>query len=244
MKDHGLGALRSPVDPRDAEYHAVTLGLPTAPALPVQVALPPGGAWDQGSEGTCVGHGVGLAAVVAIHRATGEWIVRDAGAGHRLGRDLYYQTTHDATYSYGTWARLALRTALKVGVLGADGRRHKIGAYHSLLPSADIRSDIEAALAAGMVVNVSYAWSRRWMVANAPFDTLPRPALPDAGGHNVSIWRAAMKHPTAGSAALRRDHSLRNSWGSSWFGDGAAYVDAAIETTSRLWEAWVITAGG
>lgn len=242
MSDHGLGAFPSPPDPRDAVYAAVTLALPTAPTLPVQVMLPPGGAWDQGSEGTCVGHGVGLAAVVAIHKATGRWIVRTPAEGHRLGRDLYYQTTHDASYSRGTWARLALRTALKLGVLGADGKRHKIGAYHSLLPSTDIRSDVEAALAAGMLVNVSYAWSRRWMVATAPFDTLPRPTLPDAGGHNVSLWRAAMKHPTSGSSALRRDHSLRNSWGAAWCGDGAAYLDSAIETTPRLWEAWIITA--
>ena len=242
MSEHGLGALRSPADPRDADYHVARLALPTAPSLPVQVALPPGGAWDQGDEGTCVGHGVGLAAVVAIHKATGIWIVKDAAAGHRLARDLYYQTTHDTTYSYGTWARLALRTALKLGVLGADGKRHRIGAYHSLLPSSDIRSSVEAALAAGMLVNVSFEWPRRWMVENAPFDTLPSPTKASPGGHNVSIWRAVMKHPTAGSPALRRDHSLRNSWGAGWFGDGAAYFNSALETGSRLWEAWVIDA--
>lgn len=242
MTEHGLGALRSPADPRD--FSAAVLLPPTAPSLPVQVALPPGGAWDQGTEGTCVGHGVGLAAVVAIHKATGKWIVTNPADGHRLGRDLYYQTTHDATYSYGTWARLALRTALKLGVLGSDGKRHKIGGYHSLLPSADIRSAVELALAAGMIVNVSYGWPKRWMLDTAPFDTLPSPGVADVGGHNVSIWRAAMKHPTAGSTSLRRDHSLRNSWGSAWFGDGAAYFNSAIETTPRLWEAWVITAGG
>lgn len=241
MTDHGLGALRSPADPRDALYQVATLALPTAPKLPVQVALPPGGAWDQELEGTCVGHGVGLAAVVAIHKATGKWIVRNPADGHRLARDLYYQTTHDATYSYGTWARLALRTALTLGVLGSDGRRHKIKSYHSLASSPDIRSDVEAALAAGMLVNVSFGWARNWMVENASFDTLPKPVVREVGGHNVSIWRAAMKHPSSGNPALRRDHSLRNSWGAAWFGDGAAYFDAAIETGARLWEAWVIT---
>lgn len=240
MADHGLGALPSPADPRDADYHVATLALPAAPALPVSVGLPPGGAWQQGDEGTCVGHGVGLAAVIAIHKATGEWIVRDAAAGHRLGRDLYYQTTHDYSYQVGTWARLALRTAVKVGVLGADGKRHKIAAYHAV-SGPDIVGAVVQALAAGMVVNVSYGWPKRWMIDNAPFDTLPKPGAADAGGHNICIWRMAMKHPTAGSAALREDASIRNSWGAAWFTDGAAYHDSAILATPRLWEAWVIT---
>lgn len=246
MDGFGLGAIPSGFDEGDAAYHFLTTAAAAAPrpVLPVQLpALPPGHPWDQDSLGTCVGNGVGLAAVIAIHKATGKWIVRDAVQGEALAKDLYHLANpSDPTYRRGAIIRDALKAAQKIGVLGGDGKRHKIGPYRSLLPSADIRSDIERAIAAGMAVVTGWHWPDMWVVANPPFDTLPDPpkGASLAGGHCVCLWRAVMKHPRAGSPALRRDHSIENSWDKRFTRDGAAYVNAALEVTGWLFDAWII----
>ena len=240
----GLGCIPSPPDPGDADYHIATLGLPP-PTLPVTVPLPPGHPWDQWRLGTCVGNGTGLACVIAIHRATGQWIVADAAAGELLAKDLYHLANPgDSTYREGAIIREALRGAKNVGVRGANGVRHRIKSYHSLLPSSDINGDVERALAAGMAVVTGWRWPEAWMAPMYPFDTLPEPG-PDpaiAGGHCVAIWRAAMKHPAAGVSSLRRDHSIENSWDKRWTVDGAAYFDAALERGSLLFDAWCVQA--
>src|SRR5574343_105299 len=239
-EEYGLGCLPSPVDPRD--YHVSRLALAPRPTLPVAVPLPPGHPWDQGSLGTCVGHGTGMAVVIAIHKATGKWIVKDALKGERLAKDLYLQATGDTTYMRGAWVRQAVAAAKKIGVLGADGKRYKIQAYHSLLPAADIRAEVETALAAGMGVITAWEWPRNWMAADYPFDTLPNPRPPTVGGHCVLVWRAAMKHPAPNSGLLRRDHAIENSWDGAFTKDGSAYLNSALENTPRLWEAWVVEA--
>lgn len=240
----GLGAIPSPYDPGDEEYAFTRIAeaLP-APALPVTVTLPPGGAWDQGAEGTCVGHGVGLAAVVAIHKATGKWIVTNDTHGHALGRDLYHQANPlDLTYQQGTYVRNGLKAAQKVGVLGADGKRYRIGPYRSLMGSPDVLNDVARAIGAGMVVVAGARWPRVWMARDFAFDTLPDPGADPAlaGGHCFVFWRVAAKHPAAGVPSLRVDPSIMNSWNHRWTPDGAAYMPGNLLRSSLMYDLWVI----
>ena len=214
------------------------------PVLPVTVPLPPGHPWNQDGLGTCIGNGCGLACVVAIHRATGRWIVESAQAGEALAHDLYHGANPgDSGYKQGARLIDALRFAQSTGVIGQDGKRYKIKTFHSLLPSTDINGDVERALAAGMAVATGWKWSAAWMADPAAhFDTLPHPGAPWAGGHCVAIWRAVMKHPSAGTTALRRDHDLEQSWG-AWGVQGGAYFDAALERDpTLLFDAYAVTA--
>ncbi len=251
--DFYYGARKSPSDPRDLRYHfAATVGLKLpAPTLPVSAPLPPGHPWNQGEEGTCVGHGVGLAIVVAIWRKTGKWIVSSPDAGHRLARDLYHLANPtDSSYQQGTDIRSAVDAATNIGVLGGDGKRYRISSYHTLMPSPtnDLIGDIERAIAGGFVVATAWAWPRNWeQMADGstdfPFHTLPEPDLNDiAGGHCVAIWRAANKHPAAGDPSLRRDHNIENSWGAGWGHRGCVYFDSSTETTSQFMDAYVVVA--
>ena len=246
MREFGLGAIPSPPDPGDEAYHFARIAAEIPmPTLPVTVPLPPGGAWDQLNEGTCVGHGVGLAAVVAIHKATGQWIISNAIAGHALGRDPYHQANPiDLTYQAGTYVRSGLKAAQKVGVLGADGKRYRIGTYRSLLPSADILGDVERAIGAGMIVVAGARWPRAWMARDYAFDTLPEPGANPiiAGGHCFAIWRVASKHPAAGVPSLRTDPSIMNSWDHRWTQDGAAYFDGALLSGPLYYDLWVVEA--
>ena len=240
----GLGCIPSPYDPGDEAYHFARIAetLP-APVLPVTAPLPPGHPWDQLNEGTCVGHGVGLAAVVAIHATTGKWIVNDAASGHVLARDLYHQANPtDFTYQAGTYVRNGLKAAQKVGVLGADGKRYKIGPYRSLLGSADVLGDVERAIGAGMIVVVGARWPSLWMARDYPFDTVPDPGANPAiaGGHCFALWRVALKHPAAGVPSLRVDPSIMNSWDLRWTKDGAAYMPGALLRSSLVYDIWVI----
>ncbi len=240
----GFGCIPSPYDPGDDEFAFTRIAETLPPVtLPVTVELPPGGSWDQGNEGTCVGHGVGLAAVVAIHRTTGRWIVTNDVQGHALGRDLYHQANPlDVSYQQGTYVRNGLKAAQKVGVLGADGKRYKIGPYRSLMGSADVLGDVERAIGAGMVVVAGAQWPKVWMAPDFPFDTLPEPGANPviAGGHCFTFWRVANKHPAAGVPSLRVDPSIMNSWNHRWTKDGAAYMDGALLRSALVYDLWII----
>ena len=248
MSDFALGCLPPTFDPGDADYHfaKIAQALP-APVLPVKAPLPPGYPWDQGNEGTCVGHGIGLAVVVAIHRKTGKWIVDDAKSGHALARDLYWQGTHDPTYQRGAQLRDVARAARNVGALGKDGTRHRIATYRTMLPSTDIVHDIERAIGAGYVVATGWRWPNLWMARDYSFDTLPDPPAdsPIAGGHCVGLCQATMKHPYANApagSALREDGLIANSWDLRWTKDGLAYVDTALIRAGWMFDALVIEA--
>ena len=237
-----LGAIPSPPDERDADYHLATIALPVKPALPVTIPNMPV-VWDQGQTGTCVGHGVGEAICIALYKKLGYWIAPTAADGEVLARDLYLNTTGDSTLSKGADIRSALKVAATTGVVGRTRggirQRFKIASYHTLLPSADVQGTIESALAGGMAVIAGLRWPKNWMLRDIPFDTLPDPPAnePEAGGHCVIFWRAVQKHPAAGSTALRVDDDLRNSWGLAFGPGGSAYVnhDTVVQRAFDLW---------
>ena len=244
-----LACIPSPADDGDAAYHISTLALPIAPPLPVQIRTrPPGTPWDQGQLGTCVGNGSGLACVVALNVKLGYWITQTSAQGEALAHDLYHLANpYDPTYEQGADIRSALKAAQKVGVLGYTKagiqQRFRIKSYHSLLPSPDLSTAIEAAIAAGMVVVVGFRWPEDWMVQSVPLDTLPTPPAgePAAGGHCVGIWRAAMRRPSPQVTALARMHELENSWGEAFGPGGAAFYEAALEP-SMIFDAYVVQA--
>lgn len=238
----GLGALPPTLDIRDQQYHLATLGLPpvTATALPVQTAMPPWKPLDQNGWGTCTAESTLLSLVVAYHKATGKWLYANAKEAQHAAEVLYVEATGDTTKSRGAELRPLLKHANKVGILLPNGTRVRSTSYHCLIPAKDIRADIEAAVAAGMAVVTAWYWPEKWMV-DPPFDTLPNPQpnAPLAGGHAIVVWRATMKHPSAGSSALRRDHAFMQSWGEKYGNDGTEYVNAALEVKGWLFDAWV-----
>lgn len=244
MSERGLGCLPPTLDVRDQAYHFATLGLPpvTATKLPVQTAMPPWKPLDQNGHGTCTAEATLLALVIAHHKATGRWLYRTAAEAQRSAVTLYLEATGDTTLARGAELRTLMKAAAKRGILLPDGSRVKAASYHCLMPSRDIRADIEAAISAGMAVVTAWYWPDAWMVEHPPFDTLPnpKPNAPLAGGHAIVAWRAVMKHPAAGSPALRRDHALMQSWGETVGNDGTEYVNAALEKTGWLFDAWVL----
>lgn len=241
----GLGCIPSALDVRDQGYHAATLKLPRVKAvqLPVQTPLPPWHPLDQDGLGTCTGEATLLALVVAYHKKTGKWLYADWGQAQTAAERLYVEATGDHTKERGAELRTLMRAAQKTGIWLSDGTRVKAASYHCLLPSANIRGDIEAAIAAGMVVVTGWKWPNIWM-KDPPFDTLPNPPAnaPLAGGHAIGIWRAVMKHPSARSSALRRDHAFEQSWGPTFGNKGTEYVNSALEVTGWMFDAWVIQA--
>ena len=63
----------------------------------------------------------------------------------------------------GTTPRAALFQANKVGILGTDGQRYRIGAYHSLLPSTSPETLIEQAIAMlAQPVIAAVPWPANW----------------------------------------------------------------------------------
>ncbi len=239
---HGLGCLPPTFDPRDQDYHLSTLALPPVKAvqLPVQAPLPPWHPLDQNGYGTCTAEATLLALVVAWHKKTGVWLYTNAAEAQHAAHTLYVEATGDHTLQRGAELRTLMKAAQKTGIVLRDGSRVKAASYHCLLPSADVRGAIESAIAAGMIVVTAWRWPQVWMTDPA-FDTYPNPPAnaPLAGGHAIGAFRAVLKHPSAGSKALRRDHALEQSWGD--FGNnGTVYVNAALETKGWLFDAWVI----
>jgi hypothetical protein len=132
----------------------------------------------------------------------------------------------------GTTARAVLYQAQHVGILGVDGKRYRIGAYHSLIPSVSPESLIEQALGVlGQPVVAGVPWPGNWYdELTYPGGLLPSP--PDTanspGGHGIEVFSYVMGHPGVGSPVLALLNCLRNSWGPEWGnGQGNAYAQAA-----------------
>ena len=243
---YGLGCLPPTLDIRDQEFHFSTLAVPPvkAVALPVQVPMPPWHPLDQNGHGTCTAEATLLALVVAYHKKHGVWLYRNAGEAQAAAELLYVEATGDRTKLRGAELRTLMACVKNVGIRLPDGTRVKAASYHCLLPSTNIRNDIAAAIAAGMAVVTAWKWPNVWMVEHPSFDTLPNPA-PNAslaGGHAIVAWRAVMKHPSAGSSALRLDHALMQSWGPTVGNDGTEYVNAALEVKGWLFDAFILVA--
>jgi hypothetical protein len=232
VTERRFGAFPSPPDHRD--YTLAQLA-PTAapPPMPGAVPGPIPAPLDQGETGTCVAQAVTGAAMLAWHRRHGVWPPLDETSA----RGLYVSATGDTTMERGTYPRLVLACAAKVGILGTDGKRYRIASYHALAGQADIEQTIGVL---GLPVIFAIAWPQAWMGEGAP-------VLPDvdlsaasAGGHAFYGFRYALKHPVPGSAAVTHpDDGIMNSWGRAFGQDGWAWASGGV-LVPRAFDLWTI----
>jgi hypothetical protein len=235
---YGLGAIPSPFDPDDYTIAMLApAAAPPAPPMPGAVPGPIPGPLNQGETGTCVANGITGAANILFHRKLGRWLFNEASA-----QDLYLRATGDTTLKKGTYPRLVLKYAQKVGILGTDGKRYKIGPYHSLLPSANLQADIEQVIGVlGLPVVFAISWPQAWMGKGAPVLPDVTPSDPSAGGHAFYGFRYALKHPVPGSSAVTHpDDGFMNSWGLLFGLDGWAWASAGV-LTGRAFDVWTFT---
>jgi hypothetical protein len=227
MTDVRLGAKPSPPDALDYPFSMLT---PVKPPMPAKIAPLPA-PLNQGQTGTCVANAITGAASVLFYRKVGKWLFNEHSA-----LDLYIMATGDASLEQGTYPRLVLKFAQKTGILGTDGKRYKIGPYHSLLPSTNPQFAIENAIGVlDLPVIVGMNWPEDWMGTGAPTLPDPPPGEPAAGGHCIFLWSYAMV-----GSPLRVDDNLQNSWGPTFGKGGRAYAGAAI-LTGRAFDLWTFS---
>lgn len=251
---HGLGAHPSPADPRDylladllrARAARPVAFAPTSPAdaFPMDASFSPMPApYDQGVTPWCAPEAVtgGLAGLE--RRRTGRWLFDQGSVAdlYALAKDVDGLSPG----TQGTTLRACLAQAQHVGIRGVDGRRYRIGAYHSIPPGAGAQGLIEQAIATlDQPVVVALPWPGNWYTA----ETYPLGVLPDPpnltgspGGHAVLLFRYAMGHPAPGMALLELLDCLRCAWGEAWGnGHGDAYARAA-SLLALLWECFTFT---
>jgi hypothetical protein len=164
------------------------------------------------------------------HRKLGRWLFDQRGVG-----DLYALAKRiDGIAGEGTTPRAALYQAQHVGILGTDGKRYKIGPYHSLVPSSSPQLLVEQTIGVlAQPVIIAVTWPSSWMNAEYSGGILPVPTpaaiAASPGGHAVELWRYLV--------ATAYD-CLRNSWGPHWGnGQGNAYAraDALLALAFDLW---------
>ena len=204
--------------------------------MPAQISPMPA-PLDQGQTGTCVAQAVTLAADILWYRRRGRFLFDENSA-----LELYVKATGDTTLEQGTYPRLVLAYAQKQGILGTDGTRYKIAAYHSLLPSANPQLAVEQAIGSlNLPVVAALDWPEDWMGTGAPVLPDPPKGEADAGGHCIVVWRYAMVHAKPdGTGALRVDDDLQNSWGAAFGKNGRAYAGASV-LTGRCFDLWTLT---
>jgi hypothetical protein len=170
---------------------------------------------------------------VLYHRKLGRYPFDETSA-----RGLYVSATGDTTEKRGTYPRLVLAYAAKVGILGTDGKRYRIATYHTLTGQADIEHTIGVL---GLPVIFAIAWPTAWMGEGAPvLPDVPASAA-SAGGHAFFGFRYALKHPVPGSSAVTHpDDGIMNSWGLLFGKDGWAWGSAGV-LVPRAFDLWTIT---
>jgi len=248
---HRWGARPSPKDDRDlllegsdllagklAELagRAAEMPPPYAGAAPAEVTPASGTLsplpvpYDQDSTPWCVAEAVTGGASFLWHRRGvpfGTFDQRSVGNLYALAKQVDGMPNEE-----GTTPRAALFQANKVGILGTDGQRYRIGAYHSLLPSTSPETLIEQAIAMlAQPVVAAVPWPANWYNRlTYPGGILPTPPQLQGspGGHGVLVFRYAVGHPAVGSPLLALLDCLRNSWGPEWGnGQGNAYALAS-----------------
>jgi hypothetical protein len=259
LPPYSLGAHASPPDARDlllegSDHLAAALAdaaarpQPFAPTTAAELAAaaaslagspPPTGTlsplpvpYDQNGRGWCVAEAVTGAAAYLWHRKLGVWLFDQRGVG-----DLYALAKRiDGIAGEGTTPRAALYQAQHVGILGVDGKRYKIGPYHSLLPSSSPQLLVEQTIGVlAQPVILAVTWPSSWMGAEYAGGILPVPTAAaiaaSPGGHAVELWRYLSNMAPVSDC-------LRNSWGPHWGnGQGNAYAraDALLALAFDLW---------
>jgi len=214
---HGLGALRSPPDPRD--WDIVTLlaadGIAAAaPSIYVVSDLPP--VLDQQLTPECVAFS---------HSSMKAWHDRrDQGKFYNFDEHLFFrQIGGTAEGAAARWALERMRNYGYPVVTYGDAGLHKINSYYAV--PLDIATIKQAIMAYGPITLLG-PWYPSW-INNVPASgILPAPfGVP--GGHCVLAvgWDDS------------RGLLIQNSWGLFWGAQGRAWMPYPFVTTIQ-WEAW------
>ena len=223
------GAYQSPPDAHDFEHPLSGIAPFRVPPMPGRVPPPIPPVLNQGETGTCVAQAITGAASILFERTLGRFVFSEASA-----RRLYVEATGDTTMNQGTYPRLVLAYAAKTGILGTDGKRHRIATYHSILAEADPQAGIEQAIGVlGLPVVAAGAWPEEWMGEGSPILPDVAPSAPSAGGHAFYLWDYEMV------AAAVADN-IANSWGAKFGKSGRAWAHAAT-LLPRLFDLWTFT---
>jgi len=238
---HGLGAKPHKKDERDRLLRDIEPSKLEALTTAVPEATPTNGRHmykmhessfriDQGSEGTCVGHGTTnlMAGAPLTHMAFPSFA--EVNVAHTFARQLYFDITGDTTYQEGAWPRDAMAWCVEKGYASA---------YYRLVNTDEI---IDFLLNHGMVGFASPWYDSMWNVTSGwNYNKLPYlrvdPSTRLAGYHWYVLSGIDLAPDDARAPRVR----MWNSWGPSWGLNGCAAI--AIDDLPILYDgdAWVLT---
>lgn len=217
-QERGLGARRSPADPRDFPLDRL-LAPAAAGSFPpswLEANTPP--VQDQGSTPRCVAFSSAYDQNHIDRPESGRWWNFDEAK-------FFAQIGGTAA---GAYMRDALKQRLNYGyptVAGGDRGQHRISAYYRVpLDLSSIKAALTTIPNNGGVLVIG-PWFHSWMHPTSS-GRLPRPDY-EIGGH--AWW---LRGWTDSKTALRG----RNSWGTDWGIAGDFYLPYSY--IGRLWEIW------
>lgn len=237
---HGLGAKPHKKDPRDYLLRDVDpLQLETlTPAMPEGVATynrrmyrmhSPSFRINQGSEGTCVGHGTTnmMAGAPLTHMSFPDFA--DVKVAHDFARKLYFDITGDTTYQDGAYPRDAMDWCITKGYASA---------YYRLVDTDEI---IDFLLNHGMVGFASPWFNSMWNIGSGGYPRLPYLKVDPSSGIAGYHWYVLSGIDRAPDDAREPRVRMWNSWGPDWGLNGCAAI--AIDDLPILYDgdAWVLT---
>jgi hypothetical protein len=211
---YGLGAIRSPIDPRDwaIDLLYATAGVDPVVALPVSylAPMPYPPVFNQGLSPQCVAYSSASAKAYQDLRDTGLFAPDFSTFFAQIGGT-----------QAGAVPRVALQQELDHGYPPVSGSAalHRISAYYSVPVTA---AAIQGAVLSFGPVLLSLPWFNSWFRPVA--GVLPAPDTV-AGGHEILCigWSAT-------------GLVLVNSWGTGWGASGR--VTMPWSYLDRVWEAW------
>jgi hypothetical protein len=185
---------------------------------------------NQGSEGTCVGHGTTnlLAGEPRMHTTFPSFA--DIDVAHDFSRKMYFDITGDTTYQRGAYPRDAMDWCVRKGYASA---------YYRLASADEV---VDYLLNHGIVGFASPWYNSMWNVAsNWGYKKLPYLKVDPASGIAGYHWYTLSgidTQPEDGRAPRARQW---NSWGGEWGLNGCAAI--ALDDLPILYDgdAWVLT---
>ena len=229
---YSLGAIPDRYDPRDYDFRTL-IGVPVAEAAKVTdrkmySMVNPDFRIDQGSEGTCVGHGHTniLMAGPTPHKTYPDFATEDKA--HQFARRLYFDATGDSTYQQGAWPRDACASLVNWGL---------IDSYWSVSQVEDI---ITALLTFGPV-GIAVPWYESMYYGD---DALAR----DYGNYWIKVnfqsrhvgyhWIALTGIDLAPNSGAPQFVRVQNSWGSGWGYNGTARLTIENLRLLNIYDNW------
>ena len=213
---YSLGAIPDRYDPRDYDFRTL-VGVPVAEAAKatdrkMYSMVSPDFRIDQGSEGTCVGHGHTniLMAGPTPHKSYLDFQTEDRA--HQFARRLYFDATGDSTYQQGAWPRDACASLVNWGL---------IDSYWSV-PEVE---DIVTALLVFGPVGIAVPWYESMYYGDSAMAN-------DYGNYWIKVdfqtrlagyhWIALTGIDLAPNNGAPRYVRVQNSWGGGWGWNGTA----------------------